>query len=70
MVQADIAEHVNDVTPVAAVQEILRGNRALARNGLIFPTEGYTADCTFEPVLDGEQGHWVTEAFEKVVNAP
>jgi spermidine/putrescine transport system substrate-binding protein len=69
-VQADIAEWVNYVTPVSGVKEILRRrDPALARNQLIFPSEAYTADCTFEPVLDGAQGREVTEAFEKVVNA-
>ena len=54
-VQADIAECVNYVTPVSGVKEILRErDPALARNQLIFPSEQFTANCTFEPVLDGE----------------
>jgi spermidine/putrescine transport system substrate-binding protein len=68
-VQADIAEYVNYVTPVAGVQEILeKRDPELARNELIFPTEEYTKDCTFEPVLDGPVGEKVTEAFSDVTN--
>ena len=67
-VQADIAEWVNYVTPVAGVKEILRErDPALARNQLIFPSEEYTRKCSFEPVLGGEQGAIVTEAFERVL---
>ncbi|MDX6587384.1 MAG: spermidine/putrescine transport system substrate-binding protein [Solirubrobacterales bacterium] len=68
-VQADIAEYVNYVTPVAGVKEILRErDPELASNELIFPSEEYTADCTFEPVLDGPLGEKVTEAFADVVS--
>jgi spermidine/putrescine transport system substrate-binding protein len=68
-VQADIAEWVNYVTPVAGVKEILRKrDPALARNQLIFPSQAYTRNCTFEPVLGGQQGDEVTKAFEQVVN--
>jgi spermidine/putrescine transport system substrate-binding protein len=67
-VQADIAEWVNYVTPVAGVKEILeKRDPALARNQLIFPSEEFTENCTFEPVLDGELGEQVTEAFEQVI---
>jgi spermidine/putrescine transport system substrate-binding protein len=68
-VQADIAEYVNYVTPVAGVKEILKKrDPQLARNQLIFPSEEYTKDCTFEPVLDGPLGEKVTEAFADVVS--
>jgi hypothetical protein len=40
----------------------------LAKSKLIFPTESYTKNCTFEPVLDGEQGREVTMAFNAVIN--
>jgi hypothetical protein len=30
--------------------------------------QAYTKNCTFEPVLDGEQGREVTKAFNAVVN--
>jgi spermidine/putrescine transport system substrate-binding protein len=68
-VQADIAEYVNYVTPVAGVKEILaERDPELAKNQLIFPSESYTENCTYEPVLGGEQGQVVTEAFDKVTS--
>ena len=67
-VQADIAEWVNYVTPVAGVKKIVRKrDPELAKNQLIFPSKSYTADCTFEPVLGGAMGDEVTEAFQKVI---
>lgn len=68
-VQADIAEYVNYVTPVKGVKPILaKRDPKLAKSKLIFPTKAYTKNCTFEPVLDGEQGREVTKAFNAVVN--
>jgi spermidine/putrescine transport system substrate-binding protein len=67
-VQADIAEYVNYVTPVKGVKEILRKrDPKLAANQLIFPSEQYTKNCTFEPVLGGDQGQKVTSAFERAI---
>ncbi|MEA2399805.1 MAG: spermidine/putrescine transport system substrate-binding protein [Thermoleophilaceae bacterium] len=67
-VQADIAEYVNYVTPVKGVKEILRKrDPALARSQLIFPSEHYTRNCSFEPVLGGKQGQVVTEAFQNAL---
>lgn len=67
-VQADIAQWVNYVTPVAGVKRIIRKrDPKLANNELIFPSPGYTKDCTFEPVLGGELGDEVTRAFEAVI---
>ena len=67
-VQADIAEWVNYVTPVKGVKEILRRrDPALAKSQLIFPSERYTANCSFEPVLGGELGQEVTEAFQRAI---
>ena len=67
-VQADIAEYVNYVTPVKGVKEILRRrDPALARSQLIFPSEAYTANCSFEPVLGGALGQEVTEAFQQAI---
>src|SRR3954447_10400740 len=66
-VQADIAEYVNYVTPVKGVKRILaKRDPGLARSKLIFPTKAYTKNCTYEPVLDGEQGREVTRAFNAV----
>jgi spermidine/putrescine transport system substrate-binding protein len=63
-VQADIAEYVSYVTPVAGVKQILaRRNPALARNQLIFPSAAYTKNCSFEPVLGGDLGRKVSKAF-------
>jgi spermidine/putrescine transport system substrate-binding protein len=67
-VQADIAEYVNYVTPVKGVKEILRKrDPELARNELIFPSEAFTRNCSFEPVLGGERGRVVTEAFQQAI---
>ncbi|MEA2365334.1 MAG: spermidine/putrescine transport system substrate-binding protein [Thermoleophilaceae bacterium] len=69
-VQADIAEWVNYVTPVQGVKEILRKrDPALANSQLIFPSEQYTANCSFEPVLGGQLGQEVTEAFQRAIGS-
>jgi spermidine/putrescine transport system substrate-binding protein len=69
-VQADIAEWVNYVTPVTGVKEILRKrDPAVAKSQLIFPSADYTANCTFEPVLGGELGQEVTEAFQRAIGS-
>jgi spermidine/putrescine transport system substrate-binding protein len=69
-VQADIAEWVNYVTPVQGVKEILRKrDPALAKSQLIFPSADYTANCSFEPVLGGELGQEVTEAFQRALGS-
>jgi spermidine/putrescine transport system substrate-binding protein len=68
-VQADIAENVNYVTPVEGVKAILRKrNPELAENQLIFPSQSYTKNCTFESELGGELGRNVTKAFNEVLN--
>jgi spermidine/putrescine transport system substrate-binding protein len=68
-VQADIAEYVNYVTPVEGVKAILRKrNPELAENQLIFPSQSYTKNCTFESELGGELGRNVTKAFNEVLN--
>jgi spermidine/putrescine transport system substrate-binding protein len=67
-VQADIAEYVNYVTPVKGVKEILRKrDPKLAANQLIFPSQRYTKNCTFEPVLGGPQGDQITKAFQLAI---
>jgi spermidine/putrescine transport system substrate-binding protein len=69
-VQADIAEWVNYVTPVTGVKQILRKrDPALASSPLIFPSEQYTANCSFEPVLGGKLGESVTEAFQQAIGS-
>jgi spermidine/putrescine transport system substrate-binding protein len=67
-VQADIAEYISYVTPVNGVKEILRKrDPKLAQNELIFPSQEYLANCTYEPLLAGEQGRKVEEAFQKAL---
>jgi spermidine/putrescine transport system substrate-binding protein len=69
-VQADIAEWVNYVTPVRGVRAILgKRDPALARSQLIFPSEAYTANCSFEPVLGGKLGEDVSEAFQQAMGS-
>jgi spermidine/putrescine transport system substrate-binding protein len=67
-VQADIAEYVNYVTPVKGVKQILaKRDPKLANNQLIFPSQQYTKNCTFEPVLGGPQGDKITKAFQLAI---
>lgn len=67
-VQADIAEYVNYVTPVKGVKEILaKRDPALAKNQLIFPSQSYTKNCSFEPALAGKLGEEVNEAFQALL---
>jgi spermidine/putrescine transport system substrate-binding protein len=67
-VQADIAEYVSYVTPVAGVKEILaKRDPALAKNKLIFPSEAYTKNCSFESELGGKLGEKVTQEFNDVL---
>jgi len=65
-VQADIANYVQYVTPVAGVDEVLP---KLADNPLIFPDEQFTEDCTTQPDPPGseEEQQEITEAFQDVV---
>jgi spermidine/putrescine transport system substrate-binding protein len=70
-VQADIAEWVNYITPVAGVQEILADRSPrLAENDLIFPDEEFLEPCTSdtEPPGSPEDVREVTEAFQDVIS--
>jgi spermidine/putrescine transport system substrate-binding protein len=70
-VQADIAEFVNYVTPVAGVKEILaERSPKLAENPLIFPDENYIADCVpfQEPSDDPAEVAEVEEAWNDVIS--
>ena len=61
---------MNYVTPVAGVRSILRErDPALAKSQLIFPSQAYTANCSFEPVLGGKLGQDVTEAFQQAIGS-
>jgi spermidine/putrescine transport system substrate-binding protein len=70
-VQADIAEFVNYVTPVAGVKEILaKRDPKLAENELIFPSEEFTADCFpfQEPPGDEADVQEVEEAWNDAIS--
>jgi spermidine/putrescine transport system substrate-binding protein len=67
-VQADIAEYVNYVTPVKGVKQILaKRDPELAKSQLIFPSQSYTKNCSFEPALAGKLGEEVNKAFQSVL---
>ena len=65
-VQADIAEYVQYVTPVAGVDNALP---KLADNQLIFPDEQFTENCSTQPDPPGskEDQQEVTEAFQDMI---
>ena len=42
---------------------------ALAKSELIFPSQEFTANCSFEPVLGGKLGQDVTEAFQRAIGS-
>jgi spermidine/putrescine transport system substrate-binding protein len=70
-VQADIAEFVNYVTPVAGVKEILaKRDPALAKDPLIFPSEQFIADCVpfTEPPGNDADVQEVEEAWNEVIS--
>jgi spermidine/putrescine transport system substrate-binding protein len=70
VVQADISEYVQYVTPVDGVQEVLtEKDPELGNNQLIFPDEEFTEDCVPQPDPPGSQEDIdeVTEAFQEVV---
>jgi|SRR5215218_256783 len=65
-VQADIANYVQYVTPVAGVDEVLP---KLADNELIFPDDEFTKNCSTQPDPPGskEDQQEVTEAFQDMI---
>jgi spermidine/putrescine transport system substrate-binding protein len=70
VIQADISEYVQYVTPVKGVQEVLaQKDPKLASNQLIFPDEQFTENCVPQPDPPGgaEGVQQVTEAFQDVV---
>jgi spermidine/putrescine transport system substrate-binding protein len=70
-VQADIAEFVNYVTPVAGVREILaKRDPKLAEDPLIFPDEEFIADCVpfTEPPGDDADVQEVEEAWQEAIS--
>jgi spermidine/putrescine transport system substrate-binding protein len=70
VVQADIADYVNYVTPVSGVQPILaKKDPAVAKNPLIFPPPSLTRGCSGDPNPPGsaQDQQDVTEQFQDVV---
>ena len=70
VVQADISEYVQYVTPVKGVQEVLtQKDPELGNNELIFPDEEFTENCVPQPDPPGSQEDIdeVTAAFQEVV---
>jgi spermidine/putrescine transport system substrate-binding protein len=70
VVQADISEYVQYVSPVDGVQEVLtQKDPELGNNQLIFPDEEFTANCVAQPDPPGSQADMdeVTAAFQEVV---
>jgi spermidine/putrescine transport system substrate-binding protein len=67
-VQADIAEYVSYVTPVEGVKQILaKRDPEAAKSQLIFPSQSYTRNCSFEPALAGKLGQEVEAAFQSAL---
>jgi len=70
VVQADISEYVQYVSPVDGVQEVLtQKDPELGNNQLIFPDEEFTGNCVAQPDPPGSQADMdeVTAAFQEVV---
>jgi spermidine/putrescine transport system substrate-binding protein len=67
--QAQIAAYNSYFTPVVGVKEIFeRTDPELAKSQLIFPTDQYLADCSYEPDLTGEEEQRVTREFEGLLS--
>jgi spermidine/putrescine transport system substrate-binding protein len=69
-VQAPITAYINYVTPVDGVKEVFleEGDKALAKNPLIFPSDEFTKDCTAQVNPPVESAEEITGAFEDVVS--
>jgi spermidine/putrescine transport system substrate-binding protein len=69
-VQADIAEYVNYICPVAGVKEILtKRDPSLGENQLIFPDEKTLSDAFIFRQLKPAEDTELTEAFQGVIGA-
>ncbi|HEX3294217.1 MAG TPA: spermidine/putrescine ABC transporter substrate-binding protein [Solirubrobacterales bacterium] len=67
--QAPLAAYNSYVTPVDGVREVFRtSNPDLVNDPLIFPTDEFTAKCSTQPNLTGQEEQTVTRAFEGVLN--
>jgi spermidine/putrescine transport system substrate-binding protein len=67
---AQIAAYVNYTTPVTGVREVYerQGEDELAENDLIFPSEEFTADCTTQPSLAGEDEQEIERAWGELIS--
>jgi spermidine/putrescine transport system substrate-binding protein len=67
---AQIAAYVNYTTPVEGVKEVYekQGEKELANNELIFPSDEFVADCSTQPSLSGEDEKEIEQAWAQVVS--
>ncbi len=67
-IQAPIASYNSYVTPVDGVKEVFqKTDPDLVNDPLIFPTDEFTAKCSTQPNITGEEEQTVTRAFEGVL---
>jgi spermidine/putrescine transport system substrate-binding protein len=66
---AQIAAYVNYTTPVSGVREVFerQGEKELAENELIFPSEEFTEGCITQPSLDPEDEAEIEQAWGELV---
>jgi spermidine/putrescine transport system substrate-binding protein len=69
-VQAPITAYINYVTPVDGVKEIFEqeGDKALAKDPLIFPSDEFTKNCSAQVNPPVESTEEITRAFEDVIS--
>jgi len=67
---AQIAAYVNYTTPVEGVREVYekQGEKELANNELIFPSEEFTETCSTQPSLSGAEEKEIEQAWAQVVS--
>ena len=67
---AQIAAYVYYTTPVEGVREVYerQGEKALANNDLIFPSEEFTQNCVTQPSLDPADEPEIEEAWGRLVS--
>jgi spermidine/putrescine transport system substrate-binding protein len=67
---AQIAAYVNYTTPVEGVKEVFekQGEKDLANNELIFPTEEFTETCSTQPSLEGDEEKEIEQAWQELVS--
>jgi spermidine/putrescine transport system substrate-binding protein len=69
-IQADIAAYVNYICPVEGVKEILlKRDKALGENQLIFPSEDFLKNTFIFRGLKPDEERQLDDAFQKVIGA-